>query len=206
MFSNKDLKNLIVPLFLEQLLMALVGIADVFVIGFVGEAAVSGVSLVNSFNTICINLFTALASGGAVVISQYIGRKEEKIDYEEKYWSTAGIISGTGNVVGAIVNDKPTWTLVAHAGTMAHSHLMVSLVHAHYINQEIIESKKLSVNIVDEAWLKEADRMGVISGNKEDKSESGKIDYHTFKPVLFEFPTYEYFVTGEKVGDCAKMN
>ena len=41
-------------------------------------------------------------------------------------------------VVGAIVNDKPTWTLVAHAGTMAHSHLMVSLVHAHYINQEII--------------------------------------------------------------------
>lgn len=75
-------------------------------------------------------------------------------------------------VVGAIVNDKSTWTLVAHAGTMAHSHLMVSLVHAHYINQEIIESKKLSVNIVDEAWLKEADRMGVISGNKEDKSES----------------------------------
>ena len=44
---------------------------------------------------------------------------------------------------------------MAHAGTMAHSHLMVSLVHAHYINQEIIESKKLSVNIVDEAWLKE---------------------------------------------------
>ena len=75
-------------------------------------------------------------------------------------------------VVGAIVNDKPTWTLVAHAGTMAHSHLMVSLVHAHYINQGIIESKRLSVNIVDEAWLKEADCMGVISGNKEDKSEA----------------------------------
>ncbi len=34
----------------------------------------------------------------------------------------------------------------------------------------------------------------------------GKIDYHTFKPVLFEFPTYEYFVTGKKVGDCGKMN
>ena len=77
MFSNKDLKNLIVPLFLEQLLMALVGIVDVFVIGFVGEAAVSGVSLVNSFNTIFLNLFTALAAGGAVVISQYIGRQEK---------------------------------------------------------------------------------------------------------------------------------
>lgn len=37
-------------------------------------------------------------------------------------------------------------------------------------------------------------------------NEKGKIDYHVFKPVLFEFPTYEYFVTGEKVGDCAKMN
>ena len=81
MFSNKDLKKLIVPLFLEQLLMALVGIADVFVIGFVGEAAVSGVSLVNSFNAMFINLFITLASGGAVVISQYIGRKEERIDY-----------------------------------------------------------------------------------------------------------------------------
>lgn len=76
MFSNRDLKRMIVPLFLEQLLMALVGIADVFVIGFVGEAAVSGVSLVNAFNTIFLNLFTALAAGGAVVISQYIGKRE----------------------------------------------------------------------------------------------------------------------------------
>lgn len=76
LFSNRDLKAMIVPLFLEQLLMALVGIADVFVVGFVGEAAVSGVSLVNAFNTIFLNLFTALASGGAVVISQYIGRQD----------------------------------------------------------------------------------------------------------------------------------
>ena len=78
-FSNQDLKKLIVPLFLEQLLVALVGVADVFVIGFVGEAAVSGVSLVNSFNTIFLNLFTALAAGGAVVISQYIGREEKEL-------------------------------------------------------------------------------------------------------------------------------
>ena len=49
MFTNQDLKKLIIPLFLEQLLVARVGIADVFVIGFVGEAAVSGVSLVNAF-------------------------------------------------------------------------------------------------------------------------------------------------------------
>lgn len=67
---------MIVPLFLEQLLVMLVGIADTLVVSYAGEAAISGVSLVNQFNTIFIYLFTALASGGAVVISQYIGRKD----------------------------------------------------------------------------------------------------------------------------------
>lgn len=75
LFSNKTLKEMIVPLFLEQLLVMLVGLADTLVVSYAGEAAVSGVSLVNQFNTIFIYLFTALASGGAVVISQYIGRK-----------------------------------------------------------------------------------------------------------------------------------
>ena len=78
MFSNKDLRNMIVPLFFEQLLVMLVGIMDTFIVSYVGEAAVSGVSLVNSFNTIFIYLFTALASGGAVVISQYIGSQDKK--------------------------------------------------------------------------------------------------------------------------------
>ena len=75
LFSNKAIKEMIVPLFLEQLLVMLVGLADTLVVSYAGEAAVSGVSLVNQFNTIFIYLFTALASGGAVVISQYIGRK-----------------------------------------------------------------------------------------------------------------------------------
>ncbi len=59
LFSNKDLKNMIVPLFLEQLLVMLVGMADTLVVSYAGEAAVSGVSLVNQFNTIFIYLFTA---------------------------------------------------------------------------------------------------------------------------------------------------
>lgn len=75
LFSNKNLKAMIIPLFLEQLLVMLVVMADTLVVSYAGETAVSGVSLVNQFNTIFIYLFTALASGGAVVISQYIGRK-----------------------------------------------------------------------------------------------------------------------------------
>ena len=55
-FTNKDLKNMIIPLFFEQLLVMLVGIIDTFIVSFVGESAVSGVSLVNSFNTVFICL------------------------------------------------------------------------------------------------------------------------------------------------------
>lgn len=78
MFTNKDLRNLIVPLFIEQFLLMFVGIADTFVVSFSSEADVSGVSLVTSFNTVLIFLFTTLSSGGAVIISQYIGSKNDK--------------------------------------------------------------------------------------------------------------------------------
>ena len=74
-FTNRQLRDMIVPLFFEQLLVMSVGLADTLVVSYAGEAAVSGVSLVNQFNTIFIYLFTALASGGAVVISQYVGRR-----------------------------------------------------------------------------------------------------------------------------------
>lgn len=78
MFSNKDLRNLIFPLFVEQFLLMFVGIADTFVVSFSSEADVSGVSLVTSFNTVLIFLFTALSAGGAVIISQYIGNRDEE--------------------------------------------------------------------------------------------------------------------------------
>jgi len=78
LFTNKDLRAMIVPLFMEQLLVMLVGMADTLVVSYAGEDAVSGVSLVNQFNTIFIYLFTALASGGAVIISHYIGGNDKE--------------------------------------------------------------------------------------------------------------------------------
>ena len=77
-FSNHALKLLILPLFFEQLLEVLVGVSDTFMVSYAGEAAVSGVSLVNMFNTVFIFLFSALAAGGAVVVSQYIGSRDRK--------------------------------------------------------------------------------------------------------------------------------
>lgn len=78
MFSNKDLKRMIVPLFLEQLLVILVGLADTFVISFAGESAVSGVSLVNSFSTIFIFLFTLWLRAGLLLSASILAGKSGK--------------------------------------------------------------------------------------------------------------------------------
>ena len=77
-FSDAFLLTLILPLFVEQFLVMFVGVADTLMVSYVGEAAVSGVSLVNMFITIFIYIFTALASGGAVVVSQLIGKKDKE--------------------------------------------------------------------------------------------------------------------------------
>ena len=69
LFTNKDLVALIIPLIIEQMLAILVGLADSIMIASVGEAAVSGVSLVDSCFVLLINVFAALATGGAVVSS-----------------------------------------------------------------------------------------------------------------------------------------
>ncbi|MDI9489031.1 MAG: MATE family efflux transporter [Bacillota bacterium] len=78
MFTNKDLRKLIIPLIIEQILAVTVGMADGIMVARVGEAAVSGVSIVDSINFLLIGLFSAIATGGAVVSSQFLGQKKEK--------------------------------------------------------------------------------------------------------------------------------
>lgn len=78
MFKRKDLFYLILPLIVEQLLAVVVGMADTVMVASVGESAVSAVSLVDSINILLINIFAALATGGAVVAGQYLGRRNNK--------------------------------------------------------------------------------------------------------------------------------
>lgn len=76
MFSGKDLRKLIIPLIIEQTLAVMVGMADTMMVATRGEAAMSGVSLVDTIAILLIGLFGALATGGAVVSAQFLGHKE----------------------------------------------------------------------------------------------------------------------------------
>ena len=76
LYSNTDLRKLILPLVMEQLLAVLVGMLDTVMISGEGEAAVSGVSLVDNINILVINIFAALATGGAVVAGHALGQKK----------------------------------------------------------------------------------------------------------------------------------
>lgn len=78
MFTRKDLIKLIVPLIIEQILAVTVGLVDMVMVAGAGEAAVSGVSLVDMINLLIIYILTALATGGAVVSAQFIGNKNIK--------------------------------------------------------------------------------------------------------------------------------
>lgn len=73
LFSNRDLKKLLVPLVIEQVLVMLVGMADTVMVSSVGEAAVFGVALADMVNYLVITVLTALTTGGAVILSQYLG-------------------------------------------------------------------------------------------------------------------------------------
>lgn len=76
LFSNRDLTKLIFPLVIEQFLALFIGMADTIMVSTISESAVSAVSLVDGVNTLLVQLFSAMATGGAVVAAQYLGKGE----------------------------------------------------------------------------------------------------------------------------------
>ena len=77
LFSNQSLKKLLIPLVIEQILSIMVGITDTIMVSSAGEAAVSGVALADMIDYFVITVLAAVATGGAVIVSQYIGRGQK---------------------------------------------------------------------------------------------------------------------------------
>lgn len=100
-FSNRDLRILLVPLVVEQILNSLMGTADSMMVSNVGSAAISAVSLVDSINVLVIQAFYALAAGGTIVCSQYIGQKDKK-NAEESARQLVFVVAFISTVIMAI--------------------------------------------------------------------------------------------------------
>ena len=130
-FSDAALKGLIIPIIIEQFLALLVGIADTLMVSYVGEAAVSSVSLVNQLNNVFIMVFTALASGGAVVASQYMGKRDYKNGTQAArtdfhYYDGGSVIMGTADFWRFIWQGRAGCTGFG-TGVSAHISIFFSL-------------------------------------------------------------------------------
>ena len=106
MFTRRQLVTLIWPLLLEQFLSVSRGMADTLMVSGVGEAAVSSVSLVDSLNILILQILAALASGGAVVASQYLGRQDADNARRSaaQLYSVVGIATGAAMVVCIVLS------------------------------------------------------------------------------------------------------
>ena len=120
MFTNAALRQLIIPLILEQLMAMTVGLAAVVMITSVGEAAVSGVSLVDSLNVLIISILSALCTGGAVVCAQYIGRQQpENARISAKQLVYISMIFSI--VIGAVLLASPQFFIRLIFGTVDYA-------------------------------------------------------------------------------------
>ena len=107
LFSTRELAKLIVPLMIEQFLVVLVGMVDTMMVATVGETAVSGISLVDAINVLLIQVFAALATGGAVVASQFLGRRDvEKARASAKQLLWVSTLLATFIAVFALVGNR----------------------------------------------------------------------------------------------------
>ncbi|MEG0825799.1 MAG: MATE family efflux transporter, partial [Oscillospiraceae bacterium] len=100
--------RLLIPLIIEQLLSMTIGMADTVMVTRVGEAAVSGVSLVDAINILIIQVFAALATGGAVVAAQYLGRRdtESACSSAKQLIHAAGLVSTLIAVLSVIFRGQ----------------------------------------------------------------------------------------------------
>lgn len=78
LYPNRAMFLLLVPIVIEQLLNSFMGMADTMMVSNVGSEAISAVSLVDSINNLVIQMFAAMASGAAIICSQYIGHKDRE--------------------------------------------------------------------------------------------------------------------------------
>lgn len=78
LYPNRAMFLLLVPIVVEQLLNSFMGMADTMMVSNVGSEAISAVSLVDSINNLVIQMFAAMASGAAIICSQYLGHRDKE--------------------------------------------------------------------------------------------------------------------------------
>ena len=113
MFRPEQLRQLIYPLIIEQVLAITVGMVDTVMISYAGEAAMSGVSLVDMINNLLISIFVAIATGGAVVISQYLGSgNKSRASQAASQLITVAMVIAMGFMVLSILGTRPILSLL----------------------------------------------------------------------------------------------
>lgn len=113
LFTGKALAKIIIPLMLQQLLAVMVGAIDTMMVSYAGDAAVSGVSLVNSLDNVLVIFFTAMASGGSVVIAQLLGTKNGKdVNEASKQLVYISTIISLVLMTAVLILRKPLLTLL----------------------------------------------------------------------------------------------
>ena len=110
LFSKKQIYNMIIPLIMEQVFMAAIGMFDVIMVSGLGEHSISAVSLVDFMNQLINSVLTALSTGGAIVCSQYIGRKDLRDAGEAvEHLILLVVLAGAGLMAAALAGNP--WIL-----------------------------------------------------------------------------------------------
>lgn len=124
MFTRDQLIKLLAPLIVEQILTVLVGMADVVMVAAVGETAVSGVSLVDSISILIIQIMGAMATGGAVVCSQYLGKRQ---------------VRDAGTAAGQLVFVTLAISMAVTAAALAGNRHLLAVIFGQ-VEQEVMDN------------------------------------------------------------------